>query len=112
MEDRFFVGIADSAQVRKELLTSSKDILDALKRYEVLKRIRSEKVVKIADVKRVFEELLLLNKKLRGKLPTIAIKESLETPQVSQNARDLPKNKVDVLEKELSRIESRLSSLE
>ena len=113
----FFVGIRDPIELRKELLTSSKNLIDSLRRYEAYKDVKEEKLQNIMDLKRVFDELLVLNKKLRNKLPQIPIKA---TPTLSRETREMPKgkpaklarNKIDVLEDELAKIEERLGSLE
>ncbi|RMD57929.1 hypothetical protein D6825_02475 [Candidatus Woesearchaeota archaeon] len=117
-DELFFVGIRNSVDVRRELLTSSKDILDILKNYEKYKLMRNEKVLLFSDLKRVFDELLVLNKKLRSKLPKVPIKTpQLKAPkrQVSparRPARPRVKSKLEKLEEELDRVERRLSSLQ
>ena len=70
-QDLFFVGIRDSVELRKELLLSSKNVLDSLRKYEQYKVIKDQKFQYVAELKRVFDELLVLNKKLRGKMPKV-----------------------------------------
>lgn len=118
MNELFFVGIKDPIELRKELLTSNKNIIDSLKRYERYKNVRENKTQYIIELKRVFDELLILNKKLRGKLPKIPIKApqlgetKLEPKTIKKTVKDLPQNKLDILEAELSKIEERLGSLD
>jgi len=118
MNELFFVGIRDPVEIRKELLTSSKNIIDSLRRYEKYKIIRETKTKHIVELKRVFDELLVLNKKLRGKLPKIPIKApqigevKLEQKTIKKAIKDIPKSKLDILEQELSKIEERLGSLD
>ena len=109
----FFVGIRDPIELRKELLTGSKDIIDSLKRYEQYKDLKEEKLHHIMELKRVFDELLVLNKKLRTKLPRTPIKVPIprETRGKARTTKITPA-KIDVLEQELSKIEERLGSLE
>lgn len=111
MNELFFVGIKDPIEVRKELLTSSKQVIDSLKRYERYKNINDEKRSTILQLKRVFDELLILNKKMRGKFPSTP-----SQPARTQVVREAPKppkrSNLDVLEDELSRIEDRLKALE
>jgi len=120
MEDElFFVGIRDPIELRKELLTSSKNLIDSLKRYEAYKDVKEEKLRHIMELKRVFDELLVLNKKVRNKMPHIPIKAA---PTLARETREIPtakgkpmktsRNKIDVLEDELAKIEERLGSLE
>jgi len=124
MEDQlFFVGIKDHLDIRRELLTSSKGLIDAMKRYEKYKMMKEEKLLYILELKRVFDELLLLNKKLRGKLPKVPIKipnvpmqTADEDVRVEKQKLEKPlareRSKLDVLEEELAKVEQRLSSLD
>jgi hypothetical protein len=118
MEDQlFFVGIRDPIELRKELLTSSKNLIDSLRRYEAYKGIKEEKLRHIMELKRVFDELLVMNKKLRNKMPHIPVKAA---PTLARETREPPKgktmkmskSKIDVLEEELAKIEERLGGLE
>lgn len=118
-EELFFVGIRDPIELRKELLTSSKNLIDSLRRYEAFKDLKEEKLQHVIELKRVFDELLVLNRKLRNHLPRIPIKVPTvmkETPARPGKAMPKPaktaRNKIDVLEEELSKIEERLGSLE
>jgi polyhydroxyalkanoate synthesis regulator phasin len=118
-EELFFVGIRDPIELRKELLTSSKNLIDSLRRYEAYKDIKEEKLQHVMELKHVFDELLVLNKKLRNRLPRIPIKTPpvmREMPEPRQIQKGKPvkltRNKIDVLEEELSKIEERLGSLE
>jgi len=120
MEDElFFVGLRDPIEMRKELLTSSKNLIDSLRRYEAYTTVKDEKQQRILELKRVFDELLVLNRKLRGKLPRTPLK--IPTVMKAEEKRPAPKipkakpaaqNKIDVLEEELARIEERLGGLE
>lgn len=118
MEDElFYVGIRDPIELRKELLLSSKNLIDSLKRYEAYKTIKEDKLRHIIQLKRVFDEILVLNKKLRGKLPRMPVK----VPPVTREMREerprskavkMQKTHMEALEDELSKIEERLGSLQ
>lgn len=114
MEDQlFYVGIPDNVEIRKELLTSSKNLLDGLKRYERYKNIKEQKVAYIVELKRVFDELLVLNRKLRTKLPkTVGTPPPAELKTSKHKKPKAKKSHLDALEDELSKIEERLESLE
>ncbi len=108
----FFVGIRDPTEIRKELLTSSKNIIDSLRRYERYNSLREQKTTFIVELKRTFDELLVLNKKLRGSMPRTPMK----TPSIVRDSKltdkkPAKKAPADALEAELSRIEERLGSL-
>ncbi len=116
-EELFFVGIRDPIELRKEMLTSSKNLIDSLRRYEAFKDIKEEKLQHVLQLKRAFDELLVLNRKLRGHLPRIPVKvpalEREEKPtRMMPKVKAIAKNKIDVLEQELAKIEERLGSLE
>jgi hypothetical protein len=111
-DELFFVGIKDPIEIRKELLTSTKTLIDSLKSYERYTAVKDSKTGYIMELKHVFDELLVLNKKLRGKVPRVPIK----TPKVTRETKapkkvKISKAKIDVLEEELSKIEERLGSL-
>ncbi|MBS3147918.1 hypothetical protein J4219_03465 [Candidatus Woesearchaeota archaeon] len=127
-QDLFFVGIRDSVELRKELLLSSKNVLDSLRKYEQYKVIKDQKFQYVAELKRVFDELLVLNKKLRGKMPKVPgktpmlpgakepveeeeqpIKQSQKQPIKMERQEKL--SKLDMLEQELARVEERLGRL-
>jgi len=108
-DELFFVGIRDPIEIRKDLLTSSKNLIDALKRHARYKGLKDVKTENIMNLKRVFDELLVLNKKLRNKMPRTSFKAPKES---KPKEKAVPKAHVDVLEQELSKIEQRLGSLE
>jgi len=116
-DELFYVGIRDPVEIRKELLTSSKNVIDSLRRYERYHELKEMKLQHVMRLKRVFDELLVLNKKLRGKLPKVPIRmptiENGAERSMKAPTRKAPSHtKLDVLEDELSKIEQRLGSLE
>jgi hypothetical protein len=116
-EELFFVGIRDPIEIRKELLTSSKNLIDSLRKFEQYKDLKQEKQEHILELKRVFDELMVLNKKLRNHLPRTPLKAP---PTITKTEKTMTKgkpakfvqSKVDVLEQELAKIEERLGGLE
>lgn len=128
-EQLFFVGIREHQTVRKDLLQSSKMLLDSLKRHELYRRVKEDKLRAVNDLKRVFDELLVLNKKFRGKLPKVPVKvpdvpmrEEAQSRVQAKGAKSVPlkqerlqpvnKSKLDLLEEELAKVEARLGGLE
>ena len=67
------------------------------------------------DLKRVFDELLVLNRNLRGSMPKIPIKmpkpARSEKKGKGKHAEPPKKSKLQILEAELMKVEERLSSL-
>jgi len=118
-DELFFVGIKDPIELRKDLLTGSKDLIDSLRRYEQYKDFKRQKLDYIMELKRVFDELLVLNKKVRGKLPRtplksikVPLKETPTTKTIKGKKVKIAPAKIDLLEQELANIEKRLGSLE
>ena len=115
-----FVELPDHSGVRRDVLMSTKDVLDALRRYEEYKRIKSEKLQALSELKQTVNQISTLNRKLRSKLP----KTQIRIPEVSTREREelftgpspassaRPKSKLDSLQEELEKIESRLGALE
>jgi hypothetical protein len=119
-----FVEIREPQGTRRDILMATKDVLDALKRYEEYKSVQADKSQAIGQLRRVIDELQSLNRKLRSKMPKLPVKLPTELtfspreregkiftgPEPSSAAR--PKSKLDVLQEELAKIEERLSGLE
>src|SRR3989338_5757137 len=108
-ENLFFVGIQEPVETRKDLLTCSKQILDTLRKYEKFKLVRQRKMETVKELQRVFDEIIVLNKKLRSTLPKIPIKETpIETPKTVIKT-EKTRSKLDLLEEELAKVEQRLN---
>ena len=114
VKEEYFVGIRDPIEVRKELLLGSKDLITSLKKYDNFTHVREEKQKYIEQLKRIIDELLVLNKRLRTHLPKTPLKGPIEAKKVvkAPKRERTPKDKVELLERELSRVESRLKALE
>lgn len=132
-QDLLFVELKEPSSTRRDVLMSTKDILDILKRYEEYRVVSLEKQRSIEELKRVVDSLQSLNRRLRSKMP----KPPISLPEV-RTARALPedtadslsrekedefikgpqpemarpKSKLDSLQEELEKIESRLEELE
>lgn len=116
-EELFFVGLKKHVGVRRELLNSSKSALDMLKRYEQYNLLKQDKVEMVFELKRVFDELLVLNKKLKGKLPKVPVKvpsAKFSPPKTKERPKTVVRkapSKLELLEKELAKVENRLAKL-
>jgi hypothetical protein len=112
-KEPFFVGIKDTVYVRRSVLLSSKNLIDCLKKYEGLVDLRLRKQNYVVEFKRVVDELLVLNRKLRSHLPNMHLREK----EVHVRTKPKPslsshKSHLDMLEAELSRVEAKLDHLE
>ena len=104
-ESQYYVGIKDPAGMRRTLLYSSKDLIDSLRSFQGFKDIRARKQELIAEFKIVVEEITVLNRRLKTKLPKGYVK-------ASRKGKSKPSSPIDVLEKELVKVESELKRLE
>jgi hypothetical protein len=90
-------------------------LLDILKRYEITRDLRTNKIEYIVELKRVFDEILVLNRKLRTKLPKVPEHPTLDdVPKSTKKVKNAPANirtHMDILEDELAKIEERLEGL-
>lgn len=112
-----YVGIKSPIELRRDVLLSSKDALDLLRKIEVMRGLRKQKEETQNDLHHVFEQLIVLNKKFRSAMPKATISEVpvLEMPVV-ETPVEYPvsgeKTKLQILEEELSAIENKLAALE
>jgi len=110
-----FVGIKNLTDVRKDLLTASKDILRVLRNYGEYRRLRTEKLENVVKLYKVMTEIASLNRKMKNMLPKIALEADgsivAEADEKVAVIRKPTKSKLDILEDELAAIEERLSAL-
>ncbi|MBW2969269.1 hypothetical protein KY304_01535 [Candidatus Woesearchaeota archaeon] len=112
----FFVGIDNPVFIRRSILLSSKGIIDCLKKSEGLVDLRLRKQNYLVEFKKIIDELLVLNRKLRSHLPKMHLREK----EVPLRAKIQPKpiaspkihSHLDLLEEELSKVEAKLDALE
>jgi hypothetical protein len=124
-QDLLFVELKEPSATRRDVLMSTKDVLDILKHYEEYRMVSQEKQRTLEELKRVVDSLQALNRRLRSKMP----KPPISTPSVRElvarereekdesisgprPAMARPKSKLDILQEELEKIESRLGALE
>lgn len=122
-KDVFYVGVHNPEEVRKDVLVSIKGVITSLKRYEQFRMLREEKTHTILELRKMLGEIATLNRKLKSAMPKTGMKLNVPVPreapvEKAPVKKETPKpkapskSKLDVLEDELSKIESRLRSLE
>ncbi len=112
-EAQIFVGIPNVVEIRKDLLTASKDSLQLLKNYEEYKVLRTQKLQHVIKLYKILSNISLLNKQLRSALPKIE-SQIASVPISSQKqviVSKSNKSKLEILEDELEAIEARLGAL-
>lgn len=111
-----YIGVADPITHRKNLLLCSRDLITSLKNYERLKSIRVEKTTDIFALRKLIQEIIVLNRKLKQFLPKVELPKQPHRERHITTKRTIPKarvkSKVDALQKELDRIEGKLRKLE
>jgi len=130
MADNFFVGIKDSTTIRKDLLIVMRDSLELLKQEQMLKDIKAEKLAAAEELKKELDALAKLSRKLRLKLPKVALKKqriaALAKKKAGEGAAEerevarakpierkpAGKSKLQLLEEELANVEQKLKDMQ
>lgn len=113
-----FVPVNEPDAVRKELLSGSKLILNALRRYESYRHLRKQKMELMNQLAGEWNDLNKLMRKLKMVLPKTDIKVQMPSMRPMMQHEEAPKvekqtrSKVDILESQLQKIESRLAQLQ
>jgi len=111
-DELFYVGIVDPRHMRRSILEAEKELILNLKRFDGYKKLRDEKMANMFDLSKIFNEINLLNTKLRKSLPRTGIRPSsswrnkLKRVNVSPN-----KDRLKQLESELDNVEGKLGEL-
>ncbi|MBN2111612.1 hypothetical protein JW707_00780 [Candidatus Woesearchaeota archaeon] len=111
-EEPLFVGVPDPFDLRKGILTSSKDILNSLRRYENFIAIKKEKMKHTVEIVKIMKEISSLTKKLKLEMPKtsamLKAKPRIEFPEKIIEE----KTKLAELESELANVEEKLNRME
>lgn len=113
MEEQFFVRIRDPLDMRRNILGSSKQIIQILQRYERIKELRVNKLEKISQLKSLNKEMNLMIAKLKKEFPEAGFRISLgqEDQKPDVNKSRISGDELYQLEAELKQIESKLGNL-
>jgi len=114
----FYVGVKEPVSLRRNLLESSKGIVQGLKDYEKLKLIREERHKKILEFKDKIGEIVVLLSGLNEHLPRHKPKEGVYVKKKAEKTKkgktkkaEIKIDEIERLEKDLAEIESRLGSM-
>ena len=117
-EEVVFVSIEGPSALRRNILESSKETIESLKKYEDLKAVRKEKIQNIMKFKEDAKEIIKLIDKLKSTLPKTHIKVPEEKPVIEEKKEEikpvpkpLPTTEIEKLQYELDDIESKLNAL-
>lgn len=124
-EDLFYIGIKEPTSVRRELLETSKLIVQLLRRYEKFKLLKSEKADEIVKLRDAVNDMNSLFFKLKAELPKTKLRNKVPEEEAEEKSKKTKKGKkearepaerakksdVDELEDQLREIEARLGNL-
>ena len=107
MPEELFAGITEPTELRRELLNSTKMVIDSLKKFESISIIRDQTMQFLSELTKVMREINTLNKKLGQGLPKTNVKAKPVATKIIEE-----KTKLADLEDELARVEQKLQGLE
>jgi hypothetical protein len=115
-ESVFYVAIEDPIDFRKELLSSSKVIIQLLQRNEHLKELRTEKIQKLFEFSQLMSEITMLIGKLKKAIPETKLRnvpqqKIIEQKRILPEAKPIENNDLRQLQLELHAIEEKLGML-
>jgi hypothetical protein len=123
-EEPLFVGIPNPQSVRKELLTSVKAVINDLQRYEQLTEPKKDKIKYVLELRRVMQEISVLNRKIKELMPSTAKKPRpgeaapvrYAAPAPSRKEIDVSRleqerGKLRALEAQLAKVEEKLDQI-
>jgi hypothetical protein len=112
-ESQYFVQIKDPLDIRKGILSSSRQIIQILQRYERIKALRVKKLEKISHLRSKNKEINLLVVKLKKAFPAAEMRvrvgkeqQSMKKGKKAYSGDDLAK-----LEEELRMVEAKIGKL-
>ena len=109
-EKTFYVGIQYPNEIRKDILSGSKDIIGVLKNYDRINLIRKDKIEKIIELKKILSELKRLSNILKEKLPSEKVR--IEPTVVKKKVKKVVVKKSSPKDKQISKLESELNEIE
>ena len=117
----FYVGLKEPRELRRQLLESSKGLIQLLQKYEHFKSASAEKEAQTERLKKILTDISMLVNRLKAALPKGIpslgrIPGQVKTPKTrgkAANTTDVPKDRKEIskLEEELREIESKLDKL-
>lgn len=102
-EKDFFVGIYEPTDVRRNILESSKEIVESLQSNSKLTKIRNEKILLYDEMRKIMGDLDLLISKLNHKLPRTHLRKETSEGKIHPE--------MTKLEKELRSLETEFSKI-
>lgn len=119
MEEKgiFYMSIEDPDHFRRELLGTSKMIIQLLQKYEDLRKLREEKISLMFKFSDMMEEITMLVGKLKQAVPKTSLPnmgKQNDAPEKKAKIVRMPKlqsPEIGMLQRELVEIEAKLGKL-
>jgi hypothetical protein len=109
-QTEYFAQIRDAPEVRKALLSTSRDIIQILQRVERMKQLRTKKLEKIGAVRNTNKEIRLLVGRLKKAFPAAGMRVPTN-PERKPEGRKIRGGELKELEEELKKIEGKIAQL-
>ncbi|MBT6040694.1 hypothetical protein HOH15_02070 [Candidatus Woesearchaeota archaeon] len=106
----YFIQVNQQDKFRIDLLTVQKQLLDCLKRCELFKQIRSEKIKEIENLRQKLKELTTLCDELKTQMPKAKIAK-LKTQEKAYSREKKPQSFYDY-SKELEKLSGSIEEIE
>lgn len=117
-EAAFYMAIQNPKDFRRELLGSSKVIIQLLQHHESIRQLREEKVKLMYEFSKITAEIRMLSGKLKGAIPQTKLRnipksaEDGERKKISRGRSSKGTHPgISQLQSELAAIEEKLGSL-
>ena len=126
-KELFFAQVEEPTEIRRNILEALKEILEVLQKFEKFKHLRQEKLGKIHKLRSLLKDTNNMLGNLKLKLPqtnlrAIVVRETTHPNKIhkkkgkanEEKSEKLPKKEmteIEILEAELSAIESKLKDL-
>ncbi len=89
VQDVFYVGINEPSELRKEILESSKVVIEDLKKYEKVRLLRESKNKEVARLKKIIKEIDNSFNKLKLLLPKTTLKPVTEDDEILNHKKEM-----------------------
>ena len=113
-DEQYFVHVRDPVDIRKHILSSSKQIIQILQRYERIKDLRVKKLEKISQLRATNKEINLIIAKLKKALPAAEMRVKIggrEDKKIKKGRAEFRGDELAKLESDLRMIEEKMGGL-
>src|SRR3989344_665980 len=110
-EELYYVSVTGADELRREILTSSRNVLEIMKNYERFKSANLTRLHETEKLKVKVREIYRLINKLKSSLPPIKVPKAKKAREQAVKRDDRGDAALDSLEAELHEIDRKLNSL-